>query len=83
MNKMSMIAEGAEAKRKEDEIAAKKRKADAEKNWEGNSFVPCDQLDVRADCFYLSPETREERVGDWRAFQKGGKKKAKIPKLLG
>jgi hypothetical protein len=30
-----MIAEGAEAKRKEDEVNAKKRKAEADKKWEG------------------------------------------------
>jgi DnaJ homolog subfamily C member 8 len=31
---MTMIAEGAEAKKKEDEIAEKKRKAEEEKKWE-------------------------------------------------
>ncbi|PLW09126.1 hypothetical protein PCANC_21581, partial [Puccinia coronata f. sp. avenae] len=57
--KMTMIAEGSEAKRQEDAIAKRKRELEEKKRWE---------------------ETREERVTDWRSFQKGetsGKKKKK------
>ncbi|OAV92422.1 hypothetical protein PTTG_07979 [Puccinia triticina 1-1 BBBD Race 1] len=57
--KMTMIAEGTEAKRHEDAIAKRKRELEEKKRWE---------------------ETREERVTDWRSFQKGetsGKKKKK------
>ncbi|KAI9604645.1 hypothetical protein KEM48_002400 [Puccinia striiformis f. sp. tritici PST-130] len=57
--KMTMIAEGTEAKRHEDAITKRKRELEDKKRWE---------------------ETREERVTDWRSFQKGetsGKKKKK------
>lgn len=63
--KMTMIAEGSEAKRQEDAIAKRKRELEEKKRWE---------------------ETREERVTDWRSFQKGGssgkkKKKQKVEVL--
>ncbi|MBW0519801.1 hypothetical protein O181_059516 [Austropuccinia psidii MF-1] len=63
--KMTMIAEGTEAKRQEDAIAKRKREIEEKKTWE---------------------ETREDRVTDWRSFQKSGssgkkKKKSKIEVL--
>ncbi|KAL8280196.1 hypothetical protein RQP46_007526 [Phenoliferia psychrophenolica] len=60
--KMTMIAEGAEAKRVEDSIEKRKRKVEDDKRWE---------------------DTREDRVTDWRSFQKGGKKKKPKIQVLG
>ncbi|GAA6033011.1 hypothetical protein JCM8097_000097 [Rhodosporidiobolus ruineniae] len=62
VNKMTMIAEGAEAKRQDDALAERKRKADEKERWE---------------------ETREDRVTDWRKFQKGPKKKKAKSNVLG
>lgn len=36
VNKMTMIAEGSEAKRKEDEVNERKRKAESDKAWEAS-----------------------------------------------
>ncbi|CAL1716343.1 unnamed protein product [Somion occarium] len=54
--KMNLANEGLEARKKEEEQLAKKRKAEEEVNWE---------------------ENREQRVGSWRSFASGGKKKKK------
>lgn len=54
--KMNLANEGLEAKKKEDEVQARKRKAEEDANWEAN---------------------REQRVGSWRSFAKGPKKKKK------
>lgn len=62
VRKMTMIAEGAEAKRQEDEIERRKRKVEDDKKWE---------------------DSREERVNDWRSFQKGPKKKKAKTNVLG
>lgn len=59
---MTMIAEGAEAKRQEEAIEKQKRKMEDKKEWE---------------------DTREERVSDWRSFQKGPKKKKVKTNVLG
>ncbi|KAJ8292399.1 J domain-containing protein spf31 [Rhodotorula toruloides] len=58
VQKMTMIAEGAEAKRVEDAVAEKKRKMEEKERWE---------------------ETREDRVHDWRNFNKKRKTKKKGP----
>ena len=71
--KMNLANEGLEAKKKEDEVNAKKRKAEEDAQWEGTSrpvFV-CALLDV------LSTATREQRVGSWRSFSQGKQKKKK------
>ncbi|BGP34626.1 DnaJ sub C member 8 [Rhodotorula toruloides] len=62
VQKMTMIAEGAEAKRVEDAVAEKKRKMEEKERWE---------------------ETREDRVHDWRNFNKKRKTKKKGPQVLG
>ncbi|BGP50888.1 DnaJ sub C member 8 [Rhodotorula kratochvilovae] len=62
VQKMTMIAEGAEAKRAEDALAERKRKAEEKERWE---------------------ETREDRVTDWRSFNKKKKKTKKGPQVLG
>ncbi|KAM0791905.1 hypothetical protein ACM66B_004159 [Microbotryomycetes sp. NB124-2] len=62
VTKMTMIAEGAEAKRQEDAIAERKRKIEEKQRWE---------------------DTREDRVSDWRSFQKGPQKKKKKTNVLG
>jgi len=60
--KMNLANEGLEAKKKEEEVLAKKRKAEEDKLWE---------------------ETREQRVGSWRSFQSGSKKKKTKTNVLG
>ncbi|GAA5985143.1 hypothetical protein JCM10908_002540 [Rhodotorula pacifica] len=62
VQKMTMIAEGAEAKRAEDALAERKRKIEEKERWE---------------------ETREDRVSDWRSFNKKKKKRTKGPEVLG
>ncbi|KPV73858.1 uncharacterized protein RHOBADRAFT_66679 [Rhodotorula graminis WP1] len=62
LQKMTMIAEGAEAKRQEDALVERKRKAEEKERWE---------------------ETREDRVHDWRTFNKKKKKSKKGPEVLG
>ncbi|KAI0671735.1 hypothetical protein C8Q78DRAFT_1030633 [Trametes maxima] len=59
--KMNLANEGLEARKKEEEVNAKKRKAEEEARWE---------------------ETREERVGSWRSFAAGSKKKKKTKVTL-
>ncbi|RDX57298.1 DnaJ-domain-containing protein [Lentinus brumalis] len=54
--KMNLANEGLEARKKEDEVNAKKRKAEEDARWE---------------------ENREQRVGNWRNFAAGSKKKKK------
>ncbi|KAI0719280.1 DnaJ-domain-containing protein [Cerioporus squamosus] len=54
--KMNLANEGLEARKKEDEVNAKKRKAEEDARWE---------------------ENREQRVGNWRNFASGSKKKKK------
>ncbi|KAI0749336.1 DnaJ-domain-containing protein [Daedaleopsis nitida] len=54
--KMNLANEGLEARKKEEEVNAKKRKAEDDARWE---------------------ENREERVGSWRNFTAGSKKKKK------
>ncbi|KAG9238480.1 hypothetical protein BJ875DRAFT_450863 [Amylocarpus encephaloides] len=54
--KAQMQEEGREQKKVDEEVEARKRKRDHEKDWES---------------------TREQRIGSWRDFQKGGEKKKK------
>jgi DnaJ family protein C protein 8 len=72
--KMNLANEGFEARKKEEEVAAKKRKAEDDARWEGNV------LTVRT-CLPGSharlTETREQRVGSWRTFTNTSKKKKK------
>ena len=86
--KMTMIAEGAEAKRVEDSIEKRKRKIADDKRWEGQLDHP-PGIEVgapvranQADTLLVA-DTREDRVTDWRSFQKGGKKKKAKIEVLG
>lgn len=84
---MTMIAEGAEAKRVEEAMDKRKRKIEDDKKWEGLSPFP-----IYAACsnpsslitHLLLLDTREDRVSDWRSFNKGtGKKKKPKIQVLG
>lgn len=72
---MNLANEGLEAKKKEDETMAKKRKAEDDANWEGmpSQFLPTGN----ADSLAFTIANREQRVGSWRSFSKGSKKKKK------
>lgn len=74
---MNLANEGLEARKKEEEVMAKKRKAEEEATWEGephcvSCFVYCSQSAHIAG--------REQRVGSWRSFasSKNKKKKQKV-----
>ena len=73
--KMNLANEGLEAKRKEEETLSKKRKAEDDANWEGMPprFLSC----TSADSCVPATANREQRVGSWRSFAKGSKKKKK------
>ena len=72
---MNLANEGWEAKRKEDEVLAKKRKAEEDANWEGLLL----QILVASspDLLIFITANREQRVGSWRTFSKDSKKKKK------
>lgn len=70
---MNLANEGFEARKKEEEVTAKKRKAEEDARWEGNVLYP-----VLASPSYLPPtENRESRVDSWRSFSNISKKKKK------
>lgn len=78
--KMTMIAEGAEAKRVEDAVEKRKRKVEDDKRWEG-AFRSCSFPGSRL--ILLRADSREDRVTDWRSFQKGPKRKKAKDNVLG
>lgn len=91
---MTMIAEGAEAKRAEDALAERKRKMEEKERWEGQSVTRLLTLALTAWLSSLEKkrlltpplactETREDRVSDWRSFNKKKKKRTKGPEVLG
>ena len=70
---MNLANEGLEARKKDDELAAKKRKAEDDKLWEGSCT-----FHLSSGPFTIAvTETREQRVGSWRTFTQNGKKKKK------
>ena len=70
---MNLANEGFEARKKEEELSAKKRKAEEDARWEGNVMCP-----VPASLSCSCPtENREQRVGSWRNFSNTSKKKKK------
>ncbi len=70
---MNLANEGFEARKKEEEVTAKKRKAEDDARWEGNVLYP-----VLASLSYARPtENREQRVDSWRSFTNTSKKKKK------
>ncbi|KAH9002929.1 hypothetical protein EDB86DRAFT_96952 [Lactarius hatsudake] len=69
--KMNLANEGFEARKKEEEVSAKKRKAEEDARWEGNVLYL-----VPASLSYSPPtENREQRVDSWRSFSNTSKKK--------
>jgi DnaJ family protein C protein 8 len=73
--KMNLANEGLEAKKKEEEVIAKKRKAEDDASWEG---MPPERLStISINSSALVTANREQRVGSWRSFAKGSKKKKK------
>lgn len=64
-NKMTMIAEGAEAKRVEDAVEKRKRKIEDDKKWEGESLCSSSMTYTRLDSHsmadvYYSLQTLEK-----------------------
>lgn len=72
-----MANEGLEARKKEDEAAAKKRKAEDDKAWEGMYLFDYQHLQHHL----LIIERREERVDTWRAFATNNTRKKKKQKV--
>lgn len=72
--KMNLANEGLEARKKEEEVNAKKRKAEDDAKWEGGYSL---NLATQRVSHIGSPENREQRVGNWRSFAAGTKKKKK------
>jgi len=72
---MNLANEGLEAKKKEDEVLAKKRKAEEDANWEGLSLLVFSTDST--DSLISTIANREQRVGSWRTFSKDSKKKKK------
>ena len=72
---MNLANEGLEAKKKEEEVIAKKRKAEDDAHWEG-SWLQMPTVSS-ADLLVLTTANREQRVGSWRSFSKDSKKKKK------
>lgn len=79
VNKMTMIAEGAEAKRKEDEIAARKRKAEDQQKWEGafSCSSSCRESNFHRGCLFVvqKPERKECRTGGAFRVGEGGRRR--------
>ena len=72
-----MANEGLEAHKKEDEVAAEKRKAEDDKAWEGMHLFDYQHLQHHS----LITERREERVDTWRAFANNNTRKKKKQKV--
>ncbi|KAG5651362.1 hypothetical protein H0H81_008931 [Sphagnurus paluster] len=72
--KMNLANEGLEARKKDEEVAAKKRKVQEDKQWEGSPSTF-----ILSTMFILmsTEDTREQRVDSWRTFTKDTRKKKK------
>jgi DnaJ homolog subfamily C member 8 len=75
---MNLANEGLEAKKKEEEQTAKKRKAEDDAQWEGSLF---NWVHHALSSFGI-PANREQRVGSWRSFANANKKKKKTKATL-
>lgn len=73
--KMNLANEGFEARKKEEEVAARKRKAEDDARWEGNVLTI--RTGLPGDSHARPTETREQRVGSWRTFTNTSKKNKK------
>lgn len=49
--KMNLANEGLEAKKKEDEVSTRKRKAEEDKSWEGTYWIISNYISSDSDCF--------------------------------
>jgi DnaJ homolog subfamily C member 8 len=76
---MNLANEGLEARKKDEEVAQRKRKAEEDKTWEGTlPLLP--MILFLFSLVILRPyfaETREQRVDSWRNFSSTSKKKKK------
>lgn len=79
---MNLANEGLEARKKEEEVTAKKRKAEEDAKWEGarrlrliSPSVECVPTGTHETPF--PTENRDQRVESWRSFANSGKKKKK------
>ena len=74
---MNLANEGLEARKKDEEVAQRKRKAEEDKTWEGTLLSV--HIHPSSHLSYLCrfTETREQRVDSWRSFSNTSKKKKK------
>ena len=76
---MNLANEGLEARKKEEEVNAKKRKAEEDAQWEGEwAYFSCRTALIDRPAL----ENREQRVGSWRNFTANSKKKKKTKVAL-
>jgi DnaJ family protein C protein 8 len=75
---MNLANEGLEARKKDEEVAHRKRKAEEDKTWEGTLYI---FIPFLFSLMIIPPslftETREQRVDSWRNFSNTSKKKKK------
>jgi len=76
---MNLANEGLEARKKDEEVAQRKRKAEDDKNWEG---MPVPVLSPSPHLFIFIPDNREQRVDSWRSFASSSKKKKKTKTVI-
>lgn len=77
---MNLANEGLEARKKDEEVATRKRKAEEDKQWEGAWCPPTLCLMTPT---YIYIDTRDQRVDSWRSFSNTKKKKKTKVTLLG
>jgi DnaJ family protein C protein 8 len=76
---MNLANEGLEAKKKDDEVAARKRKAEEDKQWEGAFSL---RVSLSFPLTHSDPtENREQRVDSWRSFASKDSRKKKKAKV--
>lgn len=74
---MNLANEGLEARKKDEEVASRKRKVQDDKVWEGmftETFLSC--VSFHSFTFRYT-DSREQRVDSWRSFTKDTRKKKK------
>lgn len=76
---MNLANEGLEARKKDEEVAQRKRKAEDDKNWEG---MPVFILSLSPYLLIFFPDNREHRVDSWRNFASSSKKKKKAKTVI-
>lgn len=82
--KMNLANEGLEARKKEEEVTSRKRKAEEDKAWEGAfGFLSYSFCFTNIITLSHLTDTREQRVDSWRSFANGKKKKKGKVQVLG